>query len=752
MAETKAKIALIGAGRWSRGWHIPQLVNNPKSELAALACGRMVPELAKEHNVPGFKTIEEFLADPVAKTIDGVIIATPHAVHFEDGMKCLEAGLNIFMEKPMTTDLPEAYKLTKAANEKGKIFMVNNTANWRKQAHQAQQMVERGDIGEIRHALVMFATPLGFIFNDPTQEGWVKPTGSMIGNGFAWGQLAHTFGWLWMVSGLKPKEVFAFMGKAQKTEADVYDSASILCENGATVSVSAIGIIPGKNKLTQNRLFGLDGMLSYSGSYEIDEGAAHDEGKTGPPKTEGELRLERFDGKDVVVPGFEFENIEQEGEGPESLRAFIDAVNGLPHFKGTTAEIGFLCVATIDAMYRSGKSGKAEPLLPLGFGGSLSDLIVPSTHVRKARIALVGAGRWSRGWHIPQLQNNPKSELVALACGRMVPDLSKEFGIPGFSTIEELLADPVKDTLDGIIIASPHAVHFELGMKCIEAGLNIFMEKPMTTDLPEALKMTKAANKKGKVFMVNNTANWRKQAHLAQQMVDRGDIGEIKHAMVMFATPLGFIFNDPTQEGWVKPSGNMLGNGFAWGQLAHTFGWLWMVSGLQPQEVFAYHGKGTKTDADVYDTASIRCTNGATVSVSACGIIPGKNKLCQNRLFGLEGMLSYSGSYEIDEGDAHEDGKAGGPKTEGELKLERFDGKDVTAPGFEFENIEQGGMGPESLKAFIDACLGEPHFKGTTADIGFLCVATIDAMYRSAQSGKAEPLLPEDQFEAWVSS
>merc|ERR1712066_1084513 len=112
----------------------------------------------------------------------------------------------------------------------------------------------------------------------------------------------------------------------------------------------------------------------------------------------------------------------------------------------------------------------------------------------------------------------------------MVPDLSKEYGVPGFKDVDALLADPVAKTLDGIIIASPHAAHFEIGMKCIAAGMNIFMEKPMTTDLPEAIKLTKAANKADKIFMVNNTANWRKQAHQAQQMVERGDIGEVKHA------------------------------------------------------------------------------------------------------------------------------------------------------------------------------------------------------------------------------
>ena len=38
-------------------------------------------------------------------------------------------------------------------------------------------------------------SPLHFLFDDPANEGWVKPTGTMIqpdgsGNGFGWGQVS----------------------------------------------------------------------------------------------------------------------------------------------------------------------------------------------------------------------------------------------------------------------------------------------------------------------------------------------------------------------------------------------------------------------------------------------------------------------------------------------------------------------------------------------------------------------------------
>merc|ERR1712029_824397 len=94
----------------------------------------------------------------------------------------------------------------------------------------------------------------------------------MVGNGFGWGQLSHSFAWLFMVSGLTPASVFSFNGLSRKTPADMYDAVSILCTNGATVSVSGVASIPGTSKVIENRLVGTEGILSYCGRDE-DKGA-----------------------------------------------------------------------------------------------------------------------------------------------------------------------------------------------------------------------------------------------------------------------------------------------------------------------------------------------------------------------------------------------------------------------------------------------------------------------------------------------
>ena len=105
----------------------------------------------------------------------------------------------------------------------------------------------------------------------------------------------------------------------------------------------------------------------------------------------------------------------------------------------------------------------------------------------------------------------------------------------------------------------------------------------------------------------------------------------------------------------------------------------------------------------------------------------------------------------------------------------------MLAPNFLFENYEPSGDGPESLHALVDACVGrpalvsaaakcleglafygaaglapQPHPKAQTltssadpnpnqvgagAEVGLATVRTLDAMYRSAKSGRAEACL-----------
>merc|ERR1719189_124165 len=194
------------------------------------------------------------------------------------GMKFLAAGKHILMEKPMTVDVAEARALAAAAAAAAPrlAFMVNNTANFRDKCFDARRLVESGELGAINHVLCVMYSPLLGLFDDPKNEGWVKPTGTMVqsdgsGNGFGWGQLSHLFAWVVMVGALDVQEVTAMTHRSEKSGADLMDAALIRCLGNVSISLSGGCGWPGNQwaestgKWFDIKMFGTKGVLMYSG-------------------------------------------------------------------------------------------------------------------------------------------------------------------------------------------------------------------------------------------------------------------------------------------------------------------------------------------------------------------------------------------------------------------------------------------------------------------------------------------------------
>ncbi|CAJ1419317.1 unnamed protein product, partial [Effrenium voratum] len=341
-ARRCAHIAVVGAGWWSQGWHLPHLRRNVGAQITAIVepCEaprstlnpdlKTMKELQELYQVPVFKTFDEFLNSSEAKSTDGIIIATSHASHCEIGMKAI-GKFHILMEKPMTTDPQEASRLLEASLHSDRIFLLNNTANFRPATAKVHELIQKGEIGTVRFAQCYFAAALLWLFENPENVGWVKPSGVMQGNGFGWGQMSHSLAWLLFVAGLEPKSVFCSMMHSEKTGADIFNSAIIHCTKGEVLSVQGTASLPFSSyfestKHIDMRIFGSDGVITYSGQ------DLHPES--------GGLKLQRHNGTELNLPGFYFENYEAEGDGPESLHAFIKGCNGEPFVNAADARIG----------------------------------------------------------------------------------------------------------------------------------------------------------------------------------------------------------------------------------------------------------------------------------------------------------------------------------------------------------------------------------------------------------------------------
>jgi predicted dehydrogenase len=178
----------------------------------------------------------------------------------------------------------------------------------------------------------------------------------------------------------------------------------------------------------------------------------------------------------------------------------------------------------------------------------------------RAKIAVIGAGWWSQGWHIPHLHRNEKVDLVGIVDTSPHPtsnlnpdlesldDLAKRYDTPVYTSVDELLS--ATPDLDGVIVATPHATHHSVGLKLLNKTgkpLHILMEKPMTTNVHEAFELHQLASSPSRAssdgtfaFLVNHSANYRAQTVAARTAVAK--VGRVRHVSLFFASALCWIF------------------------------------------------------------------------------------------------------------------------------------------------------------------------------------------------------------------
>lgn len=341
----------------------------------------------------------------------------------------------------------------------------------------------------------------------------------------------------------------------------------------------------------------------------------------------------------------------------------------------------------------------------------------------KARIGVIGAGWWAVVNHIPALQSLPDCEVVAVnrLGAAELKAVQEKFGIAaGFEDYRAML-DTVP--MDAVVVSSPHVLHFEHAKASLEKGCHVLVEKPLTTSAADARALVALAEKAGREIVVPYGWNFKPFAAEARRLA--AQVGRIEHVVLQMANALDDLFAGapmletegamfrPPPSTWADPK---RAGGFGWGQLVHALGLLFRVADLAPEAVFAVTGQ-SPANVDYYDAAVVRFANGATASLSGAATLPkGRPVQIDLRIFGSEGMLLVDIERE-------------------RLELRRRDGKD------EVVALKPGDGAYECvtpLKVLVDLALNRATENGAPGIVGARAVEVLDALYRSAASGRME--------------
>ncbi|SFR45492.1 Gfo/Idh/MocA family protein [Halogeometricum limi] len=79
---------------------------------------------------------------------DAAIISTPHTLHYDHAMACLEHGVHVHLEKPMVTDLSHAKTLVRQAREDGLVLAVGYQRHFDGRFREIRRLIDEGRIGD----------------------------------------------------------------------------------------------------------------------------------------------------------------------------------------------------------------------------------------------------------------------------------------------------------------------------------------------------------------------------------------------------------------------------------------------------------------------------------------------------------------------------------------------------------------------------------------------------------------------------
>lgn len=139
---------------------------------------------------------------------------------------------------------------------------------------------------------------------------------------------------------------------------------------------------------------------------------------------------------------------------------------------------------------QSGENGKLLFLLnyPDGAASSTRRIPIPATRAHSGRIrtALIGAGSFAQGMHLPNLAKPGAAyslHTIASRNGATARALAERYGAAYASTdTDEALANP---DIDLVFISTRHHLHASLALKALAAGKHVFVEKPLALNAGE---------------------------------------------------------------------------------------------------------------------------------------------------------------------------------------------------------------------------------------------------------------------------
>lgn len=321
----------------------------------------------------------------------------------------------------------------------------------------------------------------------------------------------------------------------------------------------------------------------------------------------------------------------------------------------------------------------------------------------KVRVALLGTGGIANR-HITEFIRHPDVEMVALGdtseeqvesfCERHFGEAAAK---PACYTDAAKMYAEAKP--DAVSICTPHTLHYDHAVQAVEAGCHVLMEKPMVTDLGQAVALEKLVAGTNLVFTIGYNTPCSVEFKKIRDIVRSGELGKLK-VITMYISQRWYHL---TQGKW-RQEPELSGGGMAYDSGAHILNSLVWTVEADVAEVHAWVDN-LDCPVDINSSINVRFVNGVTAAVGICGEAPN----------GSHGAWIFeNGKIETN------------PWSAGWIKIQDVNGE-IKYPAME-------GTDFSPMYNFVESILGRDEPR-TSVRNGVQQSQLMDAIYESARTG-----------------
>ena len=142
-------VGIVGYGLAGRSFHAPFVAAVDGLRVAAIATSRADRRLDARRQHPEATVVDSFDALVDRSDVDIVVVASPNRTHVPLGIRALEAGRHVVVDKPIATDVADAERLVDAAQRTGRVLSVYHNRRYDGDFLTVRSLVAEGRLGPI---------------------------------------------------------------------------------------------------------------------------------------------------------------------------------------------------------------------------------------------------------------------------------------------------------------------------------------------------------------------------------------------------------------------------------------------------------------------------------------------------------------------------------------------------------------------------------------------------------------------------